>query len=731
MRTQKRLIVCVAAMLLTPWAFAPSAQQTPPATPQQPGLTFRTTANYVEVDAIVTDERGEIVRDLKAADFDVVEDGRPQELTVCSFVDIPIVRPDPPLFKSRVIEPDVVTNDRPFDGRVFLLVLDRYHVAAKRTAEVRREALRFIDRHLGENDLAAVVLVGKGSAGQEFTSNKRLLSEAVTRFTGEALPTETENMLRDALRKNDEKALIETLDAAGNVTIRVTDPGPPRDQDRLVREYMARESLDVVRRVAQDLVELNGRRKALLLFSEGIGIDLLKPDDAVNREGTENGVIAAASNISAIVHSQREMFRAAARGNVSIYAIDPRGLASGGGDASLPGSPAAPVQGGPVGGRSYATPALLGDIVTEQRRAQDSLRTFSEATGGLPIVDQNDMGAAFDRIVKDNSSYYILGYRSPDPRRDGRFHRLEVKAKRAGLQVRSRTGYYAPSDKVAARRAAETDPIVKLLATPTPIGGLGMRASAAVMKGLLLHSTVHLTIEFNGKDVMLKPDGALLTNDITVEYLAIDMKGTAQANGREVAQVRLQPKFHATFPQNGVRYLHEFALAPGRYQLRVAAREALGGRTGSVFLDLDVPDFAVLPVAVSDVLLTSSRAEQTATGKSTPAFGALLPTPPVTTRAFTTADTLTALAAFYDNVREPQHSVDLKVTVQSDTGGQVLVREDTRPNGDLDPAKGGYRWTVSVPLAGFSPGRYVLTLEARTRLGAGPAVTKEVEFRVR
>src|SRR5262245_43678553 len=113
--------VAVCTIVTPVW---PEARQTP--APQRPGLTFRSIANYVEVDAIVTDAHGDAVRDLTAADFDVVEDGKPQVLSVCALVDIPIERPDPPLFKERAIEPDVVTNEKPFDGRVFMIVLDGY-----------------------------------------------------------------------------------------------------------------------------------------------------------------------------------------------------------------------------------------------------------------------------------------------------------------------------------------------------------------------------------------------------------------------------------------------------------------------------------------------------------------------------------------------------------------------------------------------------------------------------
>ena len=94
-------------------AARPAGQAASPAPPPQPpGLTFRSTANCVEVDAIVTNADGTPARNLTATDFEVSEDGRPQPLSVCAFVDIPVVRPDPPLFKERIVEPDVVTNAR-------------------------------------------------------------------------------------------------------------------------------------------------------------------------------------------------------------------------------------------------------------------------------------------------------------------------------------------------------------------------------------------------------------------------------------------------------------------------------------------------------------------------------------------------------------------------------------------------------------------------------------------
>jgi VWFA-related protein len=705
---KRRFLVAVSSFVAVV-AVTPAAQQTA----QQPGLTFRATANFVEIDAIVTDKAGNPVRDLKPEDFEVREDGRLQTLSVCTFIDIPIVKPDPPLFRERIIEPDVVSNEKPFDGRVFMVVLDAYHISALQSAAVRLQAEKFIDRYMGENDLATVVHIGNPNAGQEFTGNKRLLKQAIGRLDGRALPSIAATINADALARS------------GEQVPGVYVPPPAKDTHAYVREFMAKESLESLRRLSESMAAIGGRRKALLLFSEGIGIDMM-PGVTIAEFGQG---LATQPNTTELRATQRAMVAAAARGNVSIYSIDPRGLRTGMEEATLIGMTPAAVVDPTLEHRDFVNQRIAVDTQHELERMKDSLREYAEQTGGLAMVDKNDMDDAFDRIVRDNSSYYVLGYQSPDQRHDGGYHRISVTTKRPDLQVRTRQGYFAPSP-TKARSDKTTDPIVTALRTPAPVGGLGMRASASVMKGRLIKSTVHLTVEFSGRDVVVRPLGQVLTNDITVEYAAIDVKGVMQANGRDDVHLQLERKFHATYPQKGVRYMSEFELAPGRYQLRVAARDAIGSRVGSVFFDLDVPDVANLPFSMSDVFLTSSTAGETATGKGSAAFGMLLPAPPVMTRTFTANETLTALAAFYDTAFDKAHNVDLSVTVKSDAGAQVYQHEETKDGTELNPATGGYRWTTTVPLKGLAPGRYVLTLTGRSRLGVTDGVSKDIEFRI-
>ena len=131
-----------------PPAQKPPAQQ-PPAQ-QQP--TFKVRVDYVEVDAVVTDRQGRIVRDLKKEDFQVLEDGKSQAITNFTMVDIPVDKASRPLFAASPIEPDVKSNEKAFDGRVYVMVIDDLHTRFGRSVRVKAAAKQFIERRLGAND---------------------------------------------------------------------------------------------------------------------------------------------------------------------------------------------------------------------------------------------------------------------------------------------------------------------------------------------------------------------------------------------------------------------------------------------------------------------------------------------------------------------------------------------------------------------------------------------------
>src|ERR1700716_581840 len=117
-----------------------TAGQAPaPPPPQQPP-TFKVRVDYVEVDVVVTDRPGNLVRDLKKEDFQVLEDGKSQSITNFARVYFPFERAYRPLFAASPIEPDVKTNERPFDGRIYVMVIDDLHTRFGRSQRVKSAA---------------------------------------------------------------------------------------------------------------------------------------------------------------------------------------------------------------------------------------------------------------------------------------------------------------------------------------------------------------------------------------------------------------------------------------------------------------------------------------------------------------------------------------------------------------------------------------------------------------
>jgi hypothetical protein len=183
--------------------------------------------------------------------------------------------------------------------------------------------------------------------------------------------------------------------------------------------------------------------------------------------------------------------------------------------------------------------------------------------------------------------------------------------------------------------------------------------------------------------------------------------------------------------QAGVRLTRRFALSPGRYQIRVAARESNSPALGAVSLDLDVPDFSKGPLQMSGVTLTSGFASRTPTANPDPEYRDVLPASPSARREFPAGDTLSLFTEVYDNQRAP-HRVAIRTTLTGDDGRVVFTSADERRSEELAGSRGGgFGHTATVPLAGMPPGRYVLRVEAQTLLAGGPVASRELELRIR
>jgi VWFA-related protein len=668
-----------------------------PQQPQQPPITFRAEVNYVEVDTRVLDRDGKFVTGLDAADFEILEDGKPQKVTAFSLVNIPLERAERPLFASKPIEPDVRTNLQGADGRIYVIVLDDLHTAPLRSQRIKLAAKLFIERYVGANDLAAVVHTsGRSDAGQEFTTSQTRLLRAVDRFMGRKLNSSTRNMMDDVQRR------------AG--TALAADPAT--DLDDKERGFNARATLESIRNVSNYLGNIRGRRKAVVMFGEGIDYNI---NEIFSTSITE---------AQTVIDATRDMIAAATRANVAIYAVDPRGL---GAEFEDMGS----IQSFP----DDTTLGLgMGSIFNEVRLSQDSLRVMGEETGGFAVINKNDFGSAFQRIVDDNSSYYVMGYYSTNDRRDGRFRRIEVRLRdKPGYVIRARKGYVAPRGKAPETRAAAKDgpsPELKdAMESPLPLTALPLAVTAAVFKGPAPKGAVVISTFVNGSAIPFVEADGMFKNDLEVLGIATDDKGKTFATNRNTVNLNMKPDTAKRVTATGFRVIQSLDLAPGRYNLRIGVRESNTRKAGSVTVDVEVPDFSKQPLTMSDVAMTSAMSGVAPTVRPKDPLEKLLPGPLTTYREFNPLDEVAVFAEIYDNTKQP-HKVEISASVKAEGGQTVFQTREDHDSSELAGSAGGYGFQARVPLKQFAPGLYVLRIEAISQIGDRPTIAKEVVFRV-
>jgi VWFA-related protein len=686
------------------------AQQAPPPRPaaDQPPITFKVEVNYVEIDAIVTDQQGNFVRTLTKDDFQVLEQGKPQTVSIASLVDIPVEKFDPPLFKTKPVEPDVRSNSEEFNGRVFVLVLDDLNTSFSRSARVKLAARQFIERYLGANDVAAIVQTGGAKAtGQEFTGSRERLLRAVNNFMGQ----------------KERSGTLERIDEYYR-TLGTGMTGRPRDPNESIRVYKARNTYSTLKSVADYMAGIRGRRKSVVFFSEGIDYDIYDP--------------IGNTWASDIRQYSQDAIAAATRANVSFYSVDPRGLAGFDDVAEIGSLPNDPSVG--LG---------LSALQRELQISQDSLRVLSDETGGFAAVNSNDFAKSFERIIRDNSSYYLLGYYSNDSKRDGQFRTLTVRVKQPGLEVRARKGYAAargraPAGTPAPAGIAASVAMREALDSPVPVTGLAMRAFAAPMAGTMgarPKASVLVVVELDGRALKFtqvdgqtlnpKQNGAFFANNVEVAILAMDEGGKIRDSAKDTAELKLRPETHASVLKNGVRLTRRLELPPGSYQLRIGARESGGGLVGSVMYDLDVPDFGKADLSMGGILLTAASASRIPTANPDPDFKDILPSSPTAVRAFPPNDQLTLAVDVYDNKAATPHRVEIRTSVTADDGTVVFSSKDERRSEELKGVNGTFGHVTTIPLKGMAAGRYVLRVEAQSLLSGGPTTARELEFTVR
>ncbi|MGE3190003.1 MAG: VWA domain-containing protein, partial [Vicinamibacterales bacterium] len=590
-RSRATALLAVATWLV---CHAPVTRASQAATPQQP--TFTAGTLLVELDVTVTDDEGRPVRGLGKEDFVLRENGDVQPLDRADFVDVPMLAPRPAGSPAPVVfpPPDVASNaavDAP--PRAYVFVLDDLLTRASRTARLRDAVERFIRDGMSPGDSGAVAFTGSESSAQDFTTDQARLIDAVQRFTGRAAATPADNIVGDG----------------------ASSPAPLLPDFENVHNNLR--TFDTLANAVMALSRLSGPRRAIVFVSEAHGLVFGDRDD----KGADAG----------------RLLGLAAAHNVVIHVVDPSGLT---GPKDDGGIGTAVIRPGEVLGRSssYGVAAIGPEGL-------DDLRSLATQTGGVAVINTNGLQQGFARIVQASSAYYHLAYYPADTTPDGKFRRLDVSVNREGVHVLARRSFVI--EKPAKKKAGMSKPD-ELLSSPLPVVGLGLHAQAAVLRKGKKGARAIVVIDVDGADLAFEERGARRREALEFWVVAIDSSGRVRDRDSGVSELTLAPERAAETTKRGLRLVADLSLGKGRYRVRIAARERQAGRAGSVFLDLDVPDFGKGGPHASSLLLTSAEeGRRPAFDRNTSALADLLPALPTATRRFTLDDSLALLVEAY------------------------------------------------------------------------------------
>jgi VWFA-related protein len=546
---------------------------------------FRGGVDLVLVDVVVRDRTGAPVKGLAADDFDLLEDGVRQQIRTFAVEEVGLTVP---AFNGATALSTITsrsaahgntdsstagstTSMTPEDltgHRLLTLLFDTSSMQPEDTQKAVDAAVAWVDAQMTAADLVAVASIGSRLTIQtDFTSSKEEVRAALEAFSG-AVSTAF-NPVDSSTVATDEAAASSTDDAT-------SEDASAQELDTFNNDVRLR----ALRTLADALKPIQ-QKKAIIYFSAGM-----------QRNGTDNQV------------ELRAAVNASVRANVAIYPVEARGL-----QAIVPGGDARQRSQGGVG-------AFSGRNVTNQftqlAAQQETLTTLASDTGGTAFTDTNDFGEAFSKVVKDISSYYILGFASTNGSKDGRFRRISVRLRsRTGLKVEARSGYYADRDFAhtgkSDREAQLQDQLMaRIASTDVP-----MFVTTGWFRLTADKYYVPITVAMPGSALPPSTD----KTSVDVAGLITDERGLPVGRIRDTLTVAADA---GTLAARQVLYQAGTTLPPGRFSLKVVVRENTTGQMGAFEAQVIVPELKTAPVKISSIVLSTQLKQAVASQAPNP-----------------------------------------------------------------------------------------------------------------
>jgi VWFA-related protein len=596
----------IGSVLLSITAFALTAPQSPDQKKQAatPGATapasptaqntahqkdvVRIGVTLVQVDAIVTDKQGRQVTDLTADDFEIFEDGKRQLITNFSYfvtesAEAPPARPLKPAVKDA--PPVAYVPLKPTQVRRSIAIVVDDEIMPFAAIDASRQSLhKFVDEQMQPGDLVAILRTN-GSIGalQRFTADKQVLHEAIkhirwnTRGQIEVfepvtpVSAELDSITRKKDDNRDEDASVKS--------------GPIKEsRDALARLHDQRidwHLLDTLNSVVRGMQELPGR-KSVILFSPGFTMR--------NMSGLRS------RKLQLVIE---RLNRAA----ISIYPIDSRGLVA----------PMVTAQ----EDMQASDFRRRDELVTGRSRSifeeQGGLAHMAHETGGLTFFNLNNLSAGVRQALDDQNGYYLIGYvpeKASFMRAAGKlpeFRKIELKVKRAGLRMRSRSGYLgAANEELEPASLTSEAKLIQAVLSPFNAGDVRLRLTPLFGLDANQQAVARALLHIDVRDLSFseEADGSHRT---TLEVAAFAFGENGGVEDQVIRTYLLQvPKeaFGPALQQGFVCIVDMPVKKAGLIQIHAAVRDKTSGHLGSANEVIIVPDLKKKRLAISGIALS-------------------------------------------------------------------------------------------------------------------------------
>jgi len=565
----KSLISTLLTMMLLPVTAQQPAAQAP--------VTFKANSNLVIVNVSAKDKGGLPVEGLKAEDFTVLEDGKPQKVSVFEYQRISS-KPEP--LKEITLDDQFALPEAPkttitsatpgqiqyHDKRLMVFFFDFSSMQVPDQLRAQDGALEYLKSHITKDDVVAVLFYASTiQVLTDFTSDRDVLTRVIKGMPiGEA---------------SELAALADTGDENGEDT-----------QAAFVADetefniFSTDKKLAAIEQAAKMLASFP-EKKALVYFSGG-----------VSRSGLDNEAqLQAAIN-------------AATKANLAIYSIDTRGLT------------AEPPGGGASKGGSRGAGIFNGSVLNSQRSAQlasqDTLYTLAAETGGKSFFDSNDIALGIQRTQDAMGSYYLLGYYSTNSAADGKYRKISVKLNNSKLaaKLEHREGYYA--DKVWGKLNAQDkeQQLKEALSAGDPATDLPLALQIDYFRVSPTAYLVPVSIKIPGSVVALAAKGGAATTQFDFAGQIQDERRAVVGNVRDKIEIKLNPELGTAVARKSFQYDAGFTLEPGKYRMKFVVRENITGKMGTFESKFAVPDLSAdtSGLKLSTVIWSNQREAVTA-----------------------------------------------------------------------------------------------------------------------